>query len=253
MMNIWMITFSPTGGTDKVAKAMAEGLDGQPRELSLLRPLRDGESPEFTSDDLCLVAMPVYGGRIPSAAAERLGALRGNGAAAAAIAVYGNREIDDALVEMEDLLTGCGFRLIAGAEAVAEHSIARQYGAGRPDAEDLKELKAMGRAIGEKFSAGDRSCPALPGNRPYKHFGGGLKPLVDDRCGMCGICAGLCPVEAIPMWAPNTTDVTKCISCMRCISVCPSHSRYLDPTALQKLSEHLAPVCAGRKHNRLYR
>ena len=252
MMQVYMITFSPTGGTDKVARALSVGLCCRPQELSLLRPLTESNTPVFGSGDLCVVAMPVYGGRIPTAAAERLRTLRGNGAKAAAVAVYGNREIDDALVEMEDILTDCGFTLIAGAEAVAEHSIVRKYGEGRPDVKDELELEAMGRAIADKFVRGDLHRPKLPGNRPYKVFGGGLKPLVDQRCGLCGICAGLCPVGAIPFHAPNTTDTSKCISCMRCLSVCPSRSRYLDPKALAGLSEHLAPVCAGRKKNKLY-
>ena len=85
--------------------------------------------PLIKPEDFCVIALPVFGGRVPATAVERLQHIRGNGAKAVAVAVYGNRAIDDALVEMEDLLENRGFSVIAGVEAVAEHSIARQFAA----------------------------------------------------------------------------------------------------------------------------
>ena len=48
-----------------------------------------------------------------------------------------------------------------------------------------------------------------------------LKPKSDKKCESCGICAKLCPVNAIPLDDPKETNSEKCISCMRCISICP--------------------------------
>ena len=39
------------------------------------------------------------------------------------IAVYGNRDYDDTLLEMKDILTERGFTVIAGLAAIAQHSI----------------------------------------------------------------------------------------------------------------------------------
>ena len=38
-----------------------------------------------------------------------------------------------------------------------------------------------------------------------------------------------CPVHAIPQDHPDQTNTEQCISCMRCIVVCPKHARGLNP------------------------
>lgn len=87
-----------------------------------------------------MIAVPSYGGRVPQAATERLSAIRGNGAKAVLLCVYGNRAYEDTLVELEDTAKQAGFRVIAAIAAIAEHSIARQFATGRPDAQDQARL-----------------------------------------------------------------------------------------------------------------
>lgn len=60
------------------------------------------------------------------------------------VAVYGNRAYEDALVEMQDVATEMGFQVIAAVAAIAEHSVCRVYGTGRPDEKDAKELASFG-------------------------------------------------------------------------------------------------------------
>lgn len=248
-MHLYEITFSPTGGTQKCADLIAQGWEQESVKLNLLKPV----SPVvFEPDDICLVAMPVFVGRIPAVAAERLSVLQGNGAKAVLIAVYGNRLVEDALVEMEDLLKAQGFRVVAGVEAVAEHSLVRQFAAGRPDDMDATELTAFAKEIREKLDAGHLECPNLPGNRPYREAGPGLKPFANDRCIECGLCAVECPVGAISVTNLRSEDMDKCISCMRCVAVCPEHARQNDPERLDALAQHLAPVCTKRRDNQLY-
>ncbi|MBD9336332.1 MAG: 4Fe-4S dicluster domain-containing protein, partial [[Ruminococcus] faecis] len=71
-------------------------------------------------------------------------------------------------------------------------------------------------------------------------------------CGSCGLCAAKCPSGAIPSDNPKQTDKDKCISCMRCISVCPTHSRKLNPLMLAAASQKLKKACSGRKENELF-
>lgn len=61
--------------------------------------------------------------------------------------------------------------MIAAVSAIAEHSIVRQFAAGRPDAQDAAQLAGFADQIQQKISAGDASEPAIPGNRPYKKPG----------------------------------------------------------------------------------
>ena len=90
-MSIYSILFSPTGGTKKVAVCLAEGFGLEVREIDLTNPAANFSSFSFTADDICVVAVPSFGGRVPVPAISRLANMSGNGAKAVLAAVYGNR------------------------------------------------------------------------------------------------------------------------------------------------------------------
>ena len=244
-MSIVKITFSPTGGTDKAAELLCAGLGGTDRRVDLCR---SGETYAAAADDLCVIAAPAYGGRVPALAAARVAALRGNGARAVVLASYGNRAVDDTLLELYDLCTAAGFRVLAGVSAVTEHSLIRDFGAGRPDAADAAEL----RAFGERILREAGETPAIPGKRPYKEWKGGTVPGLVGECIRCGKCAELCPAAAISPEAPEKTDAEKCAFCMRCVFICPRKARGLAPETESLMREKLGAVCSGHKNNELF-
>ena len=66
--------------------------------------------------ELCVIAVPVYGGRVAATALQRLQRLKGNGSSAILVVVYGNRDYEDALLELRDTTVQLGFvPLTAGA------------------------------------------------------------------------------------------------------------------------------------------
>ena len=67
--------------------------------------------PNLHEDDLVVIAMPVFAGRVPALAVERLRKVNPHGAKCVVVAVYGNRAYDDALIEMLDVATEIGFRV----------------------------------------------------------------------------------------------------------------------------------------------
>lgn len=251
-MNIYVISFSPTGGVQKAADLLAGALGGGAQQIDLCACGTDFSKFSLQTDDLAVIAAPAYGGRMPAVAAERLACIRANGARAVLMAVYGNRAIDDTLLEMQDVAAEAGFACIAGVSAVAEHVFAREYGAGRPDAADAETLRAYAERIRARLAQGG-AAPALPGNRPFRSFGGTpIKPLPGDSCVKCGHCAQLCPAGAISADDPADTDAQKCISCMRCTVVCPAGARKADPAPLAAIAEKLRPACTGRREYELY-
>jgi ferredoxin len=189
---------------------------------------------------------------VPAFAAERLKRIAGNGAAAAVMAVYGNREQEDTLAELYDLAQAQGFRVCAGVSAIAEHSIARSIAAGRPDEEDFRKLEEMGKACIAAMEAGKELSPEdLPGNRPYKPLPTGANcPQPTEECISCGVCQSECPAGAIR--DDMTGDPSVCISCMRCIASCPVGARQLDQATVTRIETYLSQVAGERKEPGLY-
>ncbi|MDD6006030.1 MAG: 4Fe-4S binding protein [Bacteroidales bacterium] len=208
--------------------------------------------PNIQEDDLAVIAMPVFAGRVPALAVERLRMVNPNSAKCVVVAVFGNRAYDDALIEMQDVATEMGFRVIAAVAAVAEHSIIRKYGKGRPDADDEQTLRQFGAEIMRKAESNDCTMPPVPGNRPYKKGGKVPQPKGRRGCNHCGVCANQCPTDAIPLSDPKTVDSAKCISCMRCVSVCPTGARSIGKIMIFLATQGLKKVCATRKENELY-
>lgn len=250
-MKLYQICFSPTGGTRRAAEILCSALGAQIERIDLMQhvgPLF------FSEEDLCLIAVPVYGGRVPEAALRGLRAMKGNGIPTVLMTVYGNRAADDALLELRDEVYACGFHAIAAIEAVAAHSLFPEYGAGRPDRRDAAELAAFAGYIVQKLEEGTLGEPAhLPGHRPFRAYGGvPFKPRAGSRCTECGTCARECPVQAIPRDEPKRVEKAKCISCMHCVSVCPQQARRVSGLLLRVGRRKLAEACRERKPNRLY-
>lgn len=252
-MKLYDIVFSPTGGTKKVADCLTGVLEGDVVTVDLTGSKQDFDAISLTKEDVAVISVPSYGGRVPAVAVERLGMAHGNGARAVLVCVYGNRAYEDTLVELEDAAKQAGFQVIAAVAAIAEHSIARQFAAGRPDAQDAAQLSDFAKQIQHKLSAADASDPAIPGNRPYKKAGGaGMVPKATKECTNCGVCAAECPVQAINKEDPRKVDEKACISCMRCIAVCPQGARKLNPVMLSAASLMLKKVCSERKECELF-
>lgn len=262
--------FSPTGTTERIATAIGRALDPQPRIVGLAEPelLADEtalEALEFDNlgedcdtDVVAVFAVPVFAGRVPRPAAQAIAHIRGARTRAVSVAVYGNRDFDDAIIELNDLLERQGFTVCASAAFVAQHSMLPSVAAGRPDTIDICEAEAFARRIAEKLAtrdsgdSGKGDAPAVPGARPYKEApAAGWVPDVSDDCTLCGICAVRCPAHAIPYDAPNTTG-TACFECMRCVKVCPEGARSLPAPVAAMIAEKLAPIAEVRKPNQVW-
>ena len=177
--------------------------------------------------------------------------VKADGTKAILVAVFGNRAIDDTLLELQDVLEASGFVCIAGMEAVAEHSLMHQFGTGRPDRQDEKELLEFATKIMESVEI--QRTPKFPGNRPYREYGGvPLKPVANGKCTSCDLCAKECPTGAIPLNNPKLTDKDKCISCMHCVAVCPKKARNCSKFVSFIAGRKMKKVCSGRKENKLY-
>ena len=67
------------------------------------------------------------------------------------VAVYGNREFEDALLELKNTAEQIGFKVVAGIGAIAQHSIANTIGEGRPNKNDIEQLNIFKEKINKKI------------------------------------------------------------------------------------------------------
>ena len=225
-MGVTAVYFSPTGNTKRSVEAMAAALDPGYKTVDLTLPSDTGVSCQFGPEDLVIIGMPVYAGRIPMVAVPRLSGLKGNGTPCILVATYGNRHYDDALVEMEDIAREHGFAVRGAAALVGRHTYG-EIQTERPDGEDLK----ADAEFAKRAAASEAMKSTIPGSRPYKKEavpGGKFKPLTSDACVGCGICASHCRFNALEKEEGRyRVNEYACEGCGVCAYVCPQKAVYL--------------------------
>ncbi len=241
--------FSPTGGTKKVGECFAKAAAEQVVPVNLAA----GELKGSEDAALAVIAMPVFGGRIPAFGTEQLLKVNGNGKKAVTVAVYGNRAYEDALLELNNTAKKAGFQVIASGAFIAEHSMNREVAAGRPDKEDEGQIQGFAETVLEKLASGTDAEVKVPGNEPYKpHMKRMATPVCTEDCGLCGACAKACPVDAIKIKEAVVTDPEKCILCMACTNACVRGARVLPAPMKAHLQQLLGPLKEVRRENEMF-
>lgn len=243
---VWAMYFSPTGGTEKAVKTTAEALANQlglsVETYDFTLPAAREKEALFAEGDIVVCGTPVIAGRVPNVLLPYLtGMVKGNGALAVPVVSFGNRNFDDALIELRNILEEDGFRTVAGGAFVSEHSFSKTLAAGRPDEKDIAAMQEFGEKIAEKLQSGweytepvvVKGCdPIRPYFKPQDREGNHIdirkvKPKVNDDCCGCGICAAACPMGSIH--PENVREyIGICIKCCACVKKCPSQARYYD-------------------------
>ncbi len=242
---------SPTGGTKRTGEILCKGLAEAVRPVDLGDREKAVETPESGT---VVAAVPVFGGRIPAVAARRLRQLEGSGKKAVTLAVYGTRAYEDALLELNDLMEERGFKVIASAALVAQHSIVPEVGRGRPDGRDETEILAFAEKVLKKLGADTDSPVSVPGDRPYKpEMDMPVTPICQPSCIRCGKCASVCPAGAVSLEDDAVvTDPKSCMLCMACVAACPEHARILPPPLQEQMDQKLGPLSAIRRENEYF-
>jgi len=254
---IRLIYFSPTRTSQKVVTAVGSGFSGVEVENIDLTYPDSRQEVQLGAGELAIVGIPVYAGRVAAPAVERFKAIKGNNTPAILVVLYGNREYEDALIELRDLALKNSFIPIAGCAFIGEHSFSSSdmpIAKGRPDDLDLSAAKDFGAKIFSTLSnltdIPQNQTIEVPGDSPYKDGMGSLPftPAVDhSKCTQCGECLANCPSGAIALDAEIAMDVELCIFCCACIKNCPEGAVKIDAAPLQQKQQWLHENCRTRK------
>ena len=266
--SVWAVYFSGTGTTEKVvttlAKDLAQSLNASYQTFCFNLPQsREGEL-AFGPQDLVVFGVPVYAGRVPNLLLPYIqNKVKGQNTPAVPVVLYGNRNFDDGLMELRNVLFQNGFRPFAAGAFVGEHSFSKILGAGRPDSEDM----ALAAQLAEKAAqlakdmaqppeqpvAVEGCDPIRPYYTPRDRHGEPIKdflkakPVTDlTKCVHCGLCARICPMGSID---PNDVSnvVGKCIKCCACVKKCPVGAKSFDHPGYLYHQHELEDQYAGRR------
>lgn len=257
MQTAHLIYFSPTGTTRKVAEAIAQGA-GASKVIHYDLTLPDATFDAALTEGIAIIGIPVYAGRLPELCLQRLQAIRATQIPAVLVALYGNREFDDALVELRDLSAAKGFDIIAAGAFIGEHSFStptQPIAAGRPDAEDLELAMQFGQQVAKKLLSGNLDTPDMDGHVPYKErpkFGGKAPETDGKQCILCGKCAAVCPPGAITVADSVTTNAENCIMCCACIRACETKARSFTHPWIEEKRAILHKNCCKPKMPKIF-
>ncbi|SEA46531.1 4Fe-4S binding domain-containing protein [Desulfuromusa kysingii] len=252
-----LIYFSPTGTTRRTLEAIVTGIaPTQIHHHNLTH--NSANSPLQISSGIAIIGVPVYAGRVPADCLHRIANFKSDNVPTIIVALYGNREFEDALVELRDVATTQGFSVIAAGAFIGEHSYStpeNPIAAGRPNADDLKLALTFGQQVAKKLKNRDFNTPEIEGNVPYKErvkFGGLAPETNEENCTLCGKCAEVCPVEVITVSDSVKTDAAHCIMCCSCIKNCGFNARAFNHPVIQERTELLVNNCAVPKTPKIF-
>ncbi len=257
-----LVYFSPTGTTKKIIESIAQGINHNTVEIvDITKPEGRKRQLQTSEKGLLIIGVPVYFGRVQTKAIEWLYTIKAYNTPAVCVVVYGNREYDDALLELKDTMAKNGCIPIACAAFIGEHSFSNSetpIAPGRPDADDLSQAELFGEKIREKIlsvqAVNHIADITVPGKYPYVDMIDSKKRLssvdfitVDNSCSQCGTCAQYCPVGAIDSESSTSIDTGKCILCHACIKACHENARKINNDMIKNIAMRLSQACQSRK------
>ena len=247
------VYFSATDTSRKGAKAIAEVFGSHINEMDMTVWNRQPDKTAFDADDLVVFGAPVYSGRIYQGARDRFAGLRGSSTPCIITVTYGNRDYDDALLELFDLVTELGFLPFAAAALIGQHTYG-EIEVGRPTAADLHEDMEFAQKASCKLASEGPSLVCVPGNRPYRQggHGGHFRPLTSSDCVSCGLCAQMCPEGAVSSTNYSCIDNEKCIACFRCIRNCPVQAKNMDTDEYKSFAEMFTAKLSKPRKNEYF-
>jgi len=245
---------SPAGSTGHVAALMKQKIESSQTPVTCV-DLGEDPDVEFlipqlvdAKDNICMyIGSPVYASHALAPVMTFIAHLpTARNGYAVPFVTWGGVTSGVALYEMGEALEKKGYAILGAAKVLARHSLmwaaANPLAEGRPDAADDALVEQLMKKVLQKLASG--SPEKLPVSRlayqkeplhaemQKKTFESAkaqlpLKEIHEDRCTRCGVCADVCPVEAVTLSLLPIFG-SECICCYRCVRACPEKALTAD-------------------------
>ena len=103
LLKVYYAYFSPGNTTEKVLSQIASSFENYPVEsINLTSYDERQQEHHFKENELLILGVPSYGGRVPIPVIDALSRFSGLNTPVVLVATYGNRDIDDTLMELKN-------------------------------------------------------------------------------------------------------------------------------------------------------
>jgi ferredoxin len=236
---IGIIYFSATDVTGTYARTIAGALEKGGCAVTMINvtPHSSRQVNLATHDlDGFVFGFPVFADYAPQVVHPWLPTLEGGGKPCALFVTYGARTAGYAHFHTSQLLATAGFRVLFTAEFLGRHSYnvaGWKVIPDRPDEKDLEVAREFAAMVVSRFA--DKSSVPIQLQKPFGYNESSAarenktppterswtNPVrVEPECSMCRLCETECPTQAFNA-DTGESDWARCISCMRCVWVCP--------------------------------
>lgn len=254
IIKVYCAYFSPGSTTKKIVTGIARSFKDYPiEEINLTDYDVRQRNYSFKENELLIIGVPAYAGRVPAPVVEAVSRFHAEKTPVVLVASYGNRAVDDTLMELKNITTAQGFIPAAAATFIGQHTFLSECALGRPDEKDMAIVAEFGDKIRERLrTAVSYNLKELevPGTNPYSKPPMGTFPFevkTNEYCIYCMMCAHVCPVKAISDSNPYDIQHDKCLRCASCIRVCPAQAKSFTKEPFEALQAKLRACIEPRQ------
>lgn len=230
-----ILYFSGTGNSEYVAKRIGKTADDE--VVNLFLRLRDQDYTEIHSKRTWVVVTPTYAWRIPRIVENWIQKTKFTGNRSIYFIMTCGADIGNAGKYLKELCSEKGMRFCGCGEVVMPENYIAMFRTPSQDeafkiichSEKVIDKLAMNIKSGEKIpqtriSILDQLTSGIVNQMFYPMFVHAKKFSVDKKCISCGKCVKVCPLQNIRMHHGRPVWGKECTHCMACICRCPAEA-----------------------------
>ena len=263
IQKVYGLYFSPTQNTKKVVETIGSTFCVPIEYIDLTNLSLRKQKYMFTSQDLLILGIPTYAGRIPNKIVEDLKQnLVGNQTPFIGVVTYGNRNYDSSLAELVSIAEAQNFFVVAACAIVCEHAFTNCLATHRPNEEDCKEILSFSRNVQSKldmyvYQNQKANVEIQPYYVPIRmdghpaHFLKAKPKTKVSICTDCKKCTQVCPMQSID-WTDVSVVSGVCIKCQACVRVCEVQAKYFEDEDFLSHVRMLEETYTRRRENQFW-